>query len=1004
MKKHLIRIVLSLALVISMLLTAMPAALADDIVTEMSDMQAMMAGIKSTEEVYGVLDPDTVPEIVGYENAKTKSHVKRLYEQEGDDLYKIIFLNADGTQTAYLYDYPVKYVDDNGTIKDITLDITANDVSGGFSSADTNAVAAFPQNVSDGISLRGNGTSVSLVPMIPLTADVQSGLSANAVQSTVMQIDDKTVAYQYDTNTSIQYSLTYTGFKENIIVDEYTGRTSYDFTLYTNGLELICDESEYCLADGDGDVKATLGDIIIFTADEANNTMGSMTARTVRQNQQYIITVSVDPEWLSDPKTVYPICIDPTVEINYDDNGAGAISDITLNSNTDSNPTSGTLSVGLRETYGISRILMKFPGLDLDAIGNNVSVTDASVEIRDLLSGVGDSLEVSCYVFAGNEWDESTAEWANVDPNKISTFLSSNMISYAEGKKQPTSHRYSYDITKAVQGWIDGNYNPEKGIIFKGPDSVEDGDDYNYRTIASYNRSSYKPSLSITYSTTNNLVSNDTYYLNNRYYGDYVRYYSSSPTVSSGLLSTLGNSIQWDIVAVNGGYAIRAKSDTTKYLGVSASTANTYVFAVTVRDSEIPERCIWDIKIATGGGCIIKSKYNSKYLFTNGVSVYTSSTLGTTGTSTYDSRVWRIASTTYYGNTTSNSARELRAGFNINQMILDVGATRTPVINKYPTNAVWSNASDFTYSFSSGTSGSVTFDLQSGKATANAVGISSYTATHKVTGRTYTFTIYVDRYTYELVNLFGFDSDVSLLIRNIYNKINDVYSSNTEEYKAWVASRLLSEFCYDNSTTYFGIIQINKWDDVAGTITSPSNRKSYFIDTFGYSEAEYNILDSALVAQHSNSKTSDFAHMQYSLAARLAYKLDQDGVLSNIYTISGDEYVSYLGGWLGDATLPNGDATSFGNDDYMADLDAENVFRDIDNGEDSITAINAYYKLLNGSSTRATIFKGYISYSTVESMVLSKLGKTLNQVRSEYPDTYDFLMSLKDGLAEINHY
>lgn len=39
-----------------------------------------------------------------------------------------------------------------------------------------------------------------------------------------------------------------------------------------------------------------------------------------------------------------------------------------------------------------------------------------------------------------------------------------------------------------------------------------------------------------------------------------------------------------------------------------------------------------------------------------------------------------------------------------------------------------------------------------------------------------------------------------------------------------------------------------------------------------------------------------------------------------------------------------------------------------------------------------------------ESMVLSKLGKTLNQVRSEYPDTYDFLMSLKDGLAEINHY
>lgn len=495
-----------------MLLTAMPAAFADDMVTEMSDMsdmQALMAGVKTIEEVYGILDPDTVPEIIGYEYALSKSHVRRLYEQEGDDLYKLVFLNADGTQTAYLYDHPVKYVTESGAIKDITLKITADSATGAFESDDACAATTFSQKMSDGISLSGNGTAVSLVPMLPLTAQSQSGLSANNNVSTVMQIDDETVAYQYDAKTSIQYSLTYTGFKENIIVDEYTGQTSYDFTLYTNGLELIDDSGSYYLVDADGKVKATLGDIIIFTADEANNTMGSMSARTIRQNQQYVITVSVDPEWLSDPKTVYPICIDPTVEINYDSNGTGAISDITLNSKTDSNPTSGTLSVGLRATYGISRILMKFPGLDLDAIGKNVLVANAAVEIRDLLSGEGDSLEVSCYVFAGNEWDESTAEWANVNPNSISTFLSANTISYANGTEQTTSHRYSYDITKAVQGWIDGNYNPEKGIIFKGPNSVESGTDYNYRTIASYNRSSYKPSLSITYSTTNNLISND---------------------------------------------------------------------------------------------------------------------------------------------------------------------------------------------------------------------------------------------------------------------------------------------------------------------------------------------------------------------------------------------------------------------------------------------------------------------------------------------------------------
>lgn len=102
MKKYFIRIVLSLMLVFSMLLTATPAVFADDMVTEVPDMQALMAGVKTTEEVYGTLDPDTVPEIIGYEYALSKSHVRRLYEQEGDDLYKLVFLNADGTQTAYL--------------------------------------------------------------------------------------------------------------------------------------------------------------------------------------------------------------------------------------------------------------------------------------------------------------------------------------------------------------------------------------------------------------------------------------------------------------------------------------------------------------------------------------------------------------------------------------------------------------------------------------------------------------------------------------------------------------------------------------------------------------------------------------------------------------------------------------------------------------------------------------------------------------------------------------
>lgn len=958
-------------------------------------------------ENFGVLDSDTVPEIIGYDYAVSRTHIKRLYEEEGNDLNKIVFLNADGSQTAYIYDYPVKYIDETGAIRDITLDIAENGSSGQFKTAAGASVTTFSRNITEGIRLTGNNESISLVPHLPTRASTAAASAASetdANTSIAQRIDSKTVSYAYDEKTAIEYSLTYTGFKEDIVVNEYTGQTEYDFTLYTNGLQLIEIDHSFYLANSANQIKAALGDIIIFTADGKNNAMGDIVARTVTENQEYLLTIVVDPEFLADENTAYPIRIDPTVEICYDNNGDGAIADVTINSNSASSGTSGSLYVGRRDTYGISRILMKFPGLNLNSLGNNITVTNASVRLRDLMCETA-ALDISCYVFSGNEWNETTADWSNVNPYSISTFLSSNTISYANGMQQSTAHWYTFDITAAVEGWRTGNYNQNKGILFKAPDSVENGTAHNRKLLASYNRSSYKPSLSVTYSTTSNLISDGTYYLNNRYSGNYLRYTSSAATASSGLISNLGDSIRWEIQAVNGGYMIRSKADSTKYLGVPTDTNNGAVSIVTVSDSAIPTRCIWTATVASGGGCYIKNTYNSRYLSSENGSLYTTGYSGV-GSAGYDTGVWRVASTSYYGNTESNTRRELQSGFSIDPLVVDIGASRDPKINKSPSNSIWADASDFTYAFSSGTTGSVTFNKLTGGATGKKIGITNYTATHKVTGRMYVFTVYVDRYTYELTNFFGFETDVSILIRDLYNKINATYSSSTEKYKAWVASRVLSEFSYDDSTTYFLIISINKWDDVAGSVTSMENRKTYFVNTLGYTEAEYNKLNNALDAQHKNDKqTSDFTHMQYSLAARLAYRLNQDGVLSNIYTLSGNENVSYLAGWFGDATLTNNGTTSFGNDDYMADLDAENIFRMVDSGTSSISAFNEYYNTLAiGPKNRATIFKTHLSYSTVESKVLSELKKTLNDVKTSYPDTYDFLMSLKDDLAEIKHY
>lgn len=307
----------------------------------------------------------------------------------------------------------------------------------------------------------------------------------------------------------------------------------------------------------------------------------------------------------------------------------------------------------------------------------------------------------------------------------------------------------------------------------------------------------------------------------------------------------------------------------------------------------------------------------------------------------------------------------------------------------------------------------------------------------------------ISRYEYELINSCGFSKNVAQLILSVYQRVNDVYSTHTNIERAWRCARLLSEFSYDYLTTFAGV-SLNRWDDAAGSVTTEENRKSYFINTLGYSESEYNSINNELQLNHTNANNNhnliDFTHMQYALAARLAYNLNEDGVLSNLgsglYTgnfgVYTDEEVSYLGGWFGDAVLTNiygVGQTSMKNEDYMADLDAENIYRLITQGKSAIVAINEYYSNMTSSNTRADMFLQNISYNTVKQKVFYELidaelylfmTNASNQgdifmtkyyldlindeqyhydtIKSRYPDTYDFLKSLNDGLSEMKHY
>ncbi len=292
--------------------------------------------------------------------------------------------------------------------------------------------------------------------------------------------------------------MTYTGFKEDIVVESYTGQTEYSFALRTNGLTLSQQDDAYVLLDVEGSVRATLGDILVVTADERNNTLGNLEIQTLQEGAAYLLTVCLDADYLSDPATTYPIRIDPSINLNYANFGAGAIQDVTLNSLRGSSGSSTSLFVGLRDTYGISRFLMKFPGLDLSSIPSAESITSATVFVRGLMCEA-EALTVNCHVFNGNVWAEDTANWSNVGVANVGVLLSTNSVSYANGTAQETAHYYPFNITIAVKGWKSGSYNQSKGILFKAPDSLENGTVKNSKLLASYDHGTHRPSLEINY-------------------------------------------------------------------------------------------------------------------------------------------------------------------------------------------------------------------------------------------------------------------------------------------------------------------------------------------------------------------------------------------------------------------------------------------------------------------------------------------------------------------------
>ena len=315
------------------------------------------------------LSSEDIPEYISQQDIEEKGHVNRLREQEPDD-NTIVFQNRDGTKTAYFFSNPVKYTDKNGNVKDKRTKLDGTNIPNkysneyGYVNQQNDIKTYFPKQMAanHGMLLESEDASVELIPIEATEKKyvLQNGsivtpgeyisknqtvitktrnnistsngitkiqtekLTAQKANANKVDINDELTSITKDTvqyngvfgsKTTLRYSSTFEGLKEDIVLSENTGVNNFRFRLKTNGLSLVCGEDkQYYLADPlSGEYLVAIGELIVYDSnnriyknDEGEEYNHYYEVTTVKTDQEYILTVVVDKEFLNSSDTLYP--------------------------------------------------------------------------------------------------------------------------------------------------------------------------------------------------------------------------------------------------------------------------------------------------------------------------------------------------------------------------------------------------------------------------------------------------------------------------------------------------------------------------------------------------------------------------------------------------------------------------------------------------------------------------------------------------------------------------
>ncbi len=477
-------------------------------------------------------------------NLKTKEVMASKIVKEATELreeYVKHFLCEDGTYIAATYAEPVHYKQD-GQWKEIDNSL---ELKNNVKSSTGKAVYApksgtvnikIPQSFSNGqkVSVSNKGYTISFganhdktiyknqptavvknvnnlsssqitnKPVIAQksvanTASISNKSEIATFNDSVMAVENKSGAVVYEDvfgNADLEYIVTTNSIKENVVVTEKQDKYTYSFDMDFGELIPIVNNDNSIRIVNPKNTEETVFYIeapYMYDANEVESTDIDMSL--VEKDGIYVLTLDANSEWINSSERTFPVIIDPTVYLSFDDvfvmNGLGNKNETKINKE---------LRVG-RNLLNLTRTYIKptFP-TNIPA-GSHISNASLVLMKKNYFKALGaDDISViayDCYDVA--TWNPTNITWNNQPYDNSNNGYNNGQAELDGLSIDSDTLSYSFNITDAAVRWLNGGVNNGIMLASSNESSKTQIDFYSSRVAESKNR----PEIAIQYSTPN---------------------------------------------------------------------------------------------------------------------------------------------------------------------------------------------------------------------------------------------------------------------------------------------------------------------------------------------------------------------------------------------------------------------------------------------------------------------------------------------------------------------